>query len=198
MPKRSKRESSHVEADAAPPAAEVFSFLKEMSGEISWTLADLKKALKVSETEARRITAIFEIQGYIKARGNNEGDNGEWITTESGQEVSGAKFPRFTPDHVEQSLKSLRERIATVNRDRQSAFHVTEAVAFGDFLRGGSRVQAADVGIALQRRDTKANSARTNRTAAAQFLKSLRGRITALNLKPFEAWMAARSHRRLI
>jgi hypothetical protein len=194
MAKRSKQESNGVQANiqSSIPAAAVFSFLRDMSSEISWTLRNMEQTLKVPTAEARRITTIFEIQGYIKANGKDE-----WITTESGQEVSGAKFPRFTPEHVETALETLVQRIETANRDRDSPFKVTAAVAFGDFLRGGSRVQAADVGIALERRGTTGNPARTERHASKQFLKTLKGRITALNLKPFEPWMAAREHRKL-
>jgi hypothetical protein len=44
MPKRSKQVSNDVPSEAAAsPAAAVFSFLKEMSGEINWTLGDLQK-----------------------------------------------------------------------------------------------------------------------------------------------------------
>jgi hypothetical protein len=194
MARRAKQQSDVVQlvASVPTPAAAVFSFLKEMSAETSWTLRDMEKTLKISADEAKQITTIFEIQVYIRAK-----DKDAWMTTESGEEVSRAKLPRFTPEHVEWALKSLGERIEAVNRDRNSPFTVIEALAFGDFLRDGSRVQAADVGIALGGRGKADASLRAKRQASEQFLRTLRGRNAALNLKSFEPWMAARSHRKL-
>jgi hypothetical protein len=39
----SKRESNNVPSEGPSPAAAVFSFLKAMSGEISWTLGKMQK-----------------------------------------------------------------------------------------------------------------------------------------------------------
>src|SRR5579864_5246677 len=99
MPKRSQRKFDWGERNKPPfmPAPAVFSFLKEMNGEPSWTLADMAMSLKTHLAEAKRIAAIFEMQGYIKREGKDA-----WITTLSGQEVSGAKMPRFTLERVEQ------------------------------------------------------------------------------------------------
>ena len=46
----------------------------------------MARSLKISVPQAKRIAAIFELQGYIKPE-----TKGTWITTLSGQEVSGAK-----------------------------------------------------------------------------------------------------------
>ena len=43
-------------------------------------------------------------------------------------------MPRFTLEHVEQALENLKKRIEVVNQARSSAFRVTQAVAFRDFL----------------------------------------------------------------
>jgi len=196
MAKKTKKRTEVGRADDGLPAAAVFSFLKEMSGEVSWGMRDLSAVLKIPTTEARRIAEIFQLQGYVKPDGKEN-----WITTQSGQEVSGAKLPRYTLQHVEDSLKALRERIEEVNRERGGAFKVTQAIAFGDFLRERPRVQAADVGIATEQRGGSGRGAAPTARAGAsqrQFLKKLRGRITALNLIPFQPWMAARSHRRLV
>jgi len=194
MAKRPTVRAFERDADPSIPAAEVFSFLKEMSGEVDWVLRDMTKSLRIPMSEAQRIAAIFEIQGYIKPH-----EKGAWITTPSGEEVSRAKIPRFTQEHVEHALKSLAERIEAVNRDRGSEFKVTHAVAFGDFLRIRPRVQAADVGIALESRSHSSDSGAVKRSREQRrFLKALRGRIAALNLKPLEPWMSARSHRQLI
>jgi hypothetical protein len=135
----------------------------------------------------------------IRAAGLHKRDGSEaWITTQSGGEVSGAKLPRYTAKHIEDSLKVLVERIEEVNRDKNSDFKVTQAVAFGDFLQNRSRVQAADVGIALEPSSPGDARPAARGEVPRQFLKTLRGRVTGLNLLSFESWMAARSHKPLM
>jgi hypothetical protein len=192
---RVKKMASSVQREFSwsVPAAEVFSFLKEISGEVNWSLADMAKSLKIPHPETKRIAEIFELQGYIKRDGNDA-----WITTQSGEEVSGAKLPRYTAKRIEDSLKALRERIEEINRDKDSDFKVTQAVAFGDFLRKRSRVQAADVGIALEARGAGDARPVARTEVQRQFLKTLRARVTGLNLLPFRSWMAARSHKPLM
>jgi hypothetical protein len=56
------------------------------------------------------------------------------MTTPAGEAVSDAKTTRFSRESAEQAVESLRERIKEVNKDAKSAFKITEAVAFGDFL----------------------------------------------------------------
>jgi hypothetical protein len=84
--------------------------------------------LKISRRDAEQIIAFLEAQGYVKR------EEGEWITTSAGESVSGAKFPGFTRDNVEQAVDFLRERIKEVNRDSKARLRSTHAVAFGDFL----------------------------------------------------------------
>jgi hypothetical protein len=189
VPKRSQREFDWGEPTKpfSLPAAAVFSFLKEMSGETNWTLGDMARSLKISATEGKHIAAIFELQGYIKREGKDT-----WITTLSGEEVSGAQMPRFKPDHVEEALENLRKRIEVVNQARSSEYRVTQAVAFGDFVRKPTRAQAADVGTALEPRNLGTG------TSPKRFLAALKARTAALNIVPFEPWMAARRHKRLI
>jgi hypothetical protein len=42
-----------------------------------------------------------------------------------------------------------------VNQDSSAEYKIADAVAFGDFLAGRARVQAADVGIRLEPRNPK-------------------------------------------
>ena len=122
----------------------------------------------------------------------------DWMTTPAGESVSGAKAPRFTRENVESAVESLKERIEKVNKDAKTAFRITDAVAFGDFLLSDrTRVQAADVGIGLTRRGETANEARSASTARAehQFLRQLRGKTALLHLRPYADWMSRRSHR---
>ncbi len=179
---QSQRSLSPVTADAA------FSFLKEMKGESTWTLRDLAGTLKLTLPEAKQVASVLEIQGYAKQFKGNE-----WMTTISGEQVSGAKTPRFTPERVEEALSALSERIAAANKDPKIGFAITEAVAFGDFLDRRSRAQAADVGIRLERRGQE-DWAATER----EFLKKLRNKSQMINLVRFGGWMAARKHRALI
>jgi hypothetical protein len=179
---QSQRSLSPATADAA------FSFLKEMKGESTWTLRDLAGTLKLTLPEAKQVASVLEIQGYAKQFKGNE-----WMTTISGEQVSGAKTPRFTPRSVAEALDALRERIAATNKDAKSAFTIAEAVAFGDFLDRRSRAQAADVGIRLERRGQEGSS-----TTEREFLKQLRNKSQMMNLVRFGEWMAARKHRALV
>ena len=177
------------------PIAAVWSFLKDTRGAMSWSTQELAKSLKISAAEAQRVAAILQLQGYIKQHGTDE-----WITTISGEAISGSKTPRFTPERVENGLSTLSERIREINQDSQAKFKITKAVAFGDFLDGRARVQTPDVGIQLVRRTpgTAAVGAAQERSAEREFLKSLRRITSILNIQPYHKWMSDRPHRRLL
>lgn len=160
MPKEGIQSSSpgdaipkaHAGAPKSPPrmpAAELLSFLKEIQGLTTWTEKDLAKALKIGLAEAKEAVAVLKLQGYIEPAG----PTGKWGVTEQGDLVSGAKSPRFTRESVEQALATLRDRIKAVNQDPNAPYTITEAIAFGDFLADAARMQAADVGIRLARKE---------------------------------------------
>ncbi|MGA8030623.1 MAG: hypothetical protein WB992_26060 [Bryobacteraceae bacterium] len=192
---RSSRPARESAAQAVP-AAEALSFLKEIKGAATWIDRDLAKSLKIGMAEVKQVLAVMELQGYVEPAGTSK----KWRTTEQGDLVSGAKSPRFTREAVEQSLSALRDRIQAINLDTNAPYRVTEAVAFGDFLRDRPRLQAADVGIRLAPRKSGANETDTAREHAAEeaFLKELRGKTASLHIQPYEEWMSARSHRKLL
>jgi hypothetical protein len=197
MKKTSKRparnSSARTEEFPSVPIEAVFSFLKGTKGTSSWTKEDFANTLKISAADAARILPVIEMQGYIHPY------HGEWVTTTAGEDVSGGRPPRFSPETIEEELSALRERIKTVNQDPKSRYKVTEAVAFGDFLQQKPRVQAADVGIRLEPRKAKRNELpKEQRAAERAFLKQLRGKTMTLNVLPYEDWMSARIHRRLL
>jgi hypothetical protein len=187
--------SRHAEPTSSLPAAAVLSFLKETRGIPSWNLKDLAKSLRISAAQAKRATALLEVQGYIERTGD-----GEWLTTVSGNTVSGSKSPRFTPEAVAEGLSALAERIKAVNHDQNAPFRIAKAVAFGDFLSDRARVQAPDVGIQLTPREPEGDQPNftTGQAARSRFLKQLRGRTSILSIRPYEEWMSSRSHRSLI
>jgi hypothetical protein len=191
MPSSPRSTLPAVAAEAA------LSFLKDTKGMLSWSAKDLAEALKISRREADQVTQFLEAQGYAqRARAS-----GEWMTTPAGESVSGAKPPRFARQSVEQALDALRERIRAVNKDASAAFKIKQALAFGDFLLGDrARVQAADVGIALQKRGESEGELRTASEAQQEraFLRQLRGRTALLHLRPYAEWMSKRSHRKLL
>lgn len=172
-------------------AAAALSFLKETKGLLTWTIKDVQKSLLISTAQAKDVIAALEIQGYVKQAENPH----EWLTTISGEVVSGSKLPRFHSESVEKSLAALRERIQSVNRDAHSAFIITEAVAFGDFLSDRPLAQSADVGIAFTTRTTAWPTGKRSRSVVA---KQLRARDPKLNLIPHASWMSGRSHRNLL
>ena len=122
----------------------------------SWTAHDLARALKISPAAAKQALAILEMQGYVKPTGSKE-----WTTTPAGEIVSGSKFPRCSRETVERSLESFADHLKRVNEDTSAEYKIAEAVAFGDFLSGRARVQAADVGIRLEPRDPGAYDAKS-------------------------------------
>jgi hypothetical protein len=185
---------------AAVAVEAVLSFLRDTKGSLSWSLRDLSHTLNISREEAERVVPLLQIQGYVQQH-----KPGEWITTPSGETVSGAKPPRFDRETVEAALTSLQERIQSTNEDRAAKFQITRGVAFGDFLaKERARVQPADVGIELVRRD-RAHSAgeivapysAVDAREEQHFLRQLRGRSALLNLRLFSEWMSARTHQKL-
>jgi hypothetical protein len=177
------------------PAAELLSYLKEAGGTRIWKEKDLANALRISLSQAKEATAVLQLQGYIEPVGNS----GKWRVSEQGDLVSGAKSPRFTRKSVEDGLAALRDRIKVVNDDPSAAYKITEAAAFGDFMRDAARVQAAEVGIRLLRRsDAAATPSAKEYAAELNCLKQLRGKTALLHVAPYEDWMSSRSHIRLL
>jgi hypothetical protein len=168
--------------------------LKETKGLLTWTPGDLAKSLKISVAEGKQVLAALEMQGYVKPHGRDE-----WLTTLAGETVSGAKTPRFTPESIEEALAALRSRIKLVNQDSKAPYKITAAAAFGDFLSGQARAQAADVGIQLIRRKSEGGEhSKKEQVARLAFLKELRGKTQMLNVRPYEEWMGSRTHRSLL
>jgi len=177
------------------PAAALFSFLKGTRGITSWTVRDLAKTLNVSPAAAKQALAILEMQGYVKPTGSSD-----WMTTPECETVSGSKFPRYSRETVEQCLTSFADHLKRVNHDSSADYKIADAVAFGDFLSGRTRVQAADVGIRLEPRNPIAHHAHwaSEQNRQEAFLKQVRGRSPLVNLHPYAEWMGVRTHRKLV
>ena len=198
-----------------PPVAvdALLSFLKETKGLFSWSTADLADTLKLSRAQAVEVLTLLRAQGYVQAE---SGKSGQWLTTTSGETVSGSKLPRFNPEKVRQALASLQQAIEENNKNKNSEYKIARAVAFGDFLKHAAstvgKVQAADVGIELTPPSAPKSSASSASNSAAPaapktpeqaaseraFLHSLRAKSTHLNLRPFSPWMFSRSHLNLL
>jgi len=163
---------------------------------LAWTVKDMSKSLKISVASAKQAIAVLQLQGYVTP---SEGTD-EWLTTEQGNVVSGSAAPRFTAKRVEEALSSLRERIKSVNKDARAPYKIIDAVAFGDFLNAPARVQAPDVGVHLSSRRGEKEIPRSATEHAAQqaFLKQLQGKNAILHVRPYQDWMSARSHRKLM
>src|SRR5215472_996631 len=106
------------------PAAEILSFLKETRGAPSWTIREMAKSLNIGRTDATKVTALLQAQGYVEPSRADE-----WLTTVSGETVSGSKAPRFTAESVAAALSGLAERVKAVNQDRTAPFEIVTAVA---------------------------------------------------------------------
>jgi predicted transcriptional regulator len=176
------------------PAAELLSFLKQTHG--AWTERNLAKSLNLSSTEAKQAITAMQLQGYIEPAGQTR----KWRTTEEGLTVSGNKTPRFTREAVEQALSDLSEHMRANNDAASSAYTISEAVAYGDFLSDQPRVQPADVGIRLipRKADSEDSGTAVEHKAEEAFLKQLRGNSALVHIEPYQEWMSARSHRKLL
>jgi hypothetical protein len=206
MPKKQVRATNALPKEPAAarrpapisiPAEAALSFLKDTKGAVTWTVLELAGTLKITRADADRVVALLQAQGYIQPAHAN----GEWMTTPSGETVSGAKLPRFDRDSVKSALAALQERIKQVNKDSKAAFKTTAAVAFGDFLmKDRTRVQAADVGVQLSRRGDRTSDLQSASGAHEEraFLRQLRGRTALLVLRPYEDWMKSRSNLNLM
>jgi hypothetical protein len=197
MKKTSKQPANNstarVGAIPAVPIEAVFSFLKGTKGTSSWTKQDFAGTLKISLADTAKILPVIQMQGYINPY------HDEWVTTTAGEDVSGARAPRFAPEKVEEALGELRERIKAVNKDSKSVYKIIEAVAFGDFLLQKARVQAAEVGIRLEARKAKrGESLATQHAGERAFLRQLRAKAATVNTLPYAEWMSGRTHRRLL
>ena len=191
------------------PAEAALSFLKDTKGALTWSTRDLAASLNIDGREAQQVLALLQAQGYVQPAGKKENPRNpdQWLTTAAGEAVSGAKPPRFTRESVEQALAALKERIKQINKDPQAPFRIADALAFGDFLLPDrARVQSADVGIRLgrrqdaRRRDASATEPRSASDARAEskFLRDLRAKSAHLHLRPYAEWMRLRSHRTLL
>jgi len=211
MPSR-REPPARLSALPSLPAEAALSFLKNTKGALTWSTRDLAASLSINAREAQQVLALLQAQGYVQtaSKKGNSRNSDQWLTTTAGETVSGAKPPRFTRESVEQALAALKERIQQTNKDRQSPYRVAEAVAFGDFLlRDRARVQSADVGIRLTRREDapRRNSSATTAPAEPRsatdaqaernFLRQLRAKSAHLNLRPYASWMRHRIHLQL-
>jgi len=189
-------------ARASLSAEAALSFLRDTKGLVSWALSDLTRTLNISREEAERAVALLQIQGYVRPEAQK---SGEWITTPSGETVAGAKTPRFDRASVDGALATLKQRIEETNKDHDAKFEVTRAVGFGDFLlKDRTRVQAADVGIELARKNRERTTDKIAVPHSAveareeqSFLRQLRGRSALINLKLYADWMGKRTHQKL-
>ena len=175
----------------AIPAEAALTFLRETRGVTTWTVRDMADALKIGVADAKRVILILELQGYVRPAGTNE-----WVTTLSGEDVSGSKPPRFTRERVAQALDDLHGRIAGINRDSKAPYKITEAVAFGDFLSDRPRVQSAQVGIKLERRGSGGDDGETA-LQQRDFLRQLNPKGGVIQVRRYEPWMSERTHRSL-
>jgi predicted transcriptional regulator len=192
--KPARKSASQPELFQNLPVAAVFSFLKETRGMLKWSARDMADTLGIAVAAAREAIPYLSMQGYVRASGT------EFQTTTAGETVSGSALPHFLPASVEKSLAALTERIKKSNRDAKSPFAVKKAVAFGDFIRGETRAQAADVGVLLAAKGhgEAAGGAVAEHAREDAFLRELRARASQFRLVPYADWMETRTHRKLI
>jgi len=150
-------------------------------------------SLKIGLADAKQVITVLEMQGYV-----NQFKLDEFTTTFAGESISGSQLPRYTGVRIDEALRTLRTRIAEINRDSGALFRITQAVAFGDFLSERTRFQPVEIGIELEPRKSAAISVIRKGATRQQFLRQLRDKVTVIQFRPYEEWMSARSHRNLL
>jgi hypothetical protein len=133
------------------------------------------------------------MQGYVQQKD----DTDEYLTTASGEAVSGSKLPRMKRESVEEALSTITERIEAINRDLRAKFSIRKAVAFGDFLSKRTQVQAADVGVMLTFR-TPVSSNEDNDEEEQTCLKQIQAKNRFVHVQRYQPWMSERTHRKLL
>jgi hypothetical protein len=109
----------YARADATvEPAEAALSFLKDTKSALSWSARDLADTLKIGRRDAEQVLALLAAQGYAQPASGTD----EWMTTPSGESVSGTKAPRFKGENVEQAVESLEERIKQINNDSKARY----------------------------------------------------------------------------
>jgi hypothetical protein len=171
----------------------VFSFLKDTRGALTWTMRDFQDCLNIGAKDTKQILAILQMQGYIQQKD----DTDEYLTTASGEAVSGSKLPRMKRESVEEALSTITERIEAINRDPRAKFSIRKAVAFGDFLSKRPQVQAADVGVMLTRRIPVSGNEDNDEEERA-FLKQIQAKNRFVHVQRYQPWMSERTHRKLL
>ena len=156
-------------------------------------MRDFHDSLNIGAKDAKQILAILQMQGYVQQKD----DTDEYLTTASGEAVSGSKLPRMKRESVEQALSTITGRIAAVNRDPRAKFSIQKAVAFGDFLSKRPQVQAADVGMMLTP-CTPLSGNEGNDEEERIFLKQLQAKNRFVHIQRYQPWMSERSHRKLL
>jgi hypothetical protein len=202
MPKRSRKHTpqqsvgNREETSGPLPTVStlaVFSFLKDTRGALTWKIRDFEDCLYIGAKAAIQISAILQMQGYIQQKD----DTDEYLTTASGEAVSGSKLPRMKRESVEEALSTIKDRIEAINRDPRAKFSIRKAVAFGDFMSKRAQVQAADVGVMLTRR-TPPSGNEDNDEEEQAFLKQVQAKNRFVHIQRYQPWMGERSHRKLL
>jgi len=171
----------------------VFRFLKDTRDTLTWKLRDFQVCLNIGAKDAKQILAILQMQGYAQ----QQEDTDEYLTTASGEAVSGSKLSRMKRESVEEALSTIAERIAAINRDPRAKFSIRKAVAFGDFLSKRPQVQAPDVGVMLTRRAPVSGN-EINDKEEQDFLKQLQAKNRFIRVQRYQPWMSERTHRKLL
>jgi hypothetical protein len=201
MPKRSPKHTpqQNIGDREEPPrqlpsvsTSAVFSFLKDTRGALTWRVRDFQDCLNIGAKDAKQILEILQMQGYIEQKE----DTDEYLTTASGEAVSGSKLPRMKRESVEEALSTITERIEAINRDPRAKFSIRKAVAVGDFLSKRPQVQAADVGVMLTRRTPL--SGNDNDEEERAFLKQIQAKNRFVHVQRYQSWMSERTHRKLL
>ena len=94
LKKRSNSERPSTSGPTQPsiPAEAALSFLKDTKGAVTWSVRDLADTLKINRIQAEQVIALLQAQGYVQPARGSAG----WVTSSSGETVSGAAQPRFT------------------------------------------------------------------------------------------------------
>lgn len=112
-------------------------------------VSGVERILQVDATEARRVLAALEQEGYIKLY-QAFLPREQWHTTRKGNTLAGASAARpANRAKAEQRLAEFLERVDRINADDAYVYRVTKVALFGSMLSESPTVGDIDVAIEL-------------------------------------------------
>jgi predicted nucleotidyltransferase len=131
--------------------------LRQLRSRLSWGLAELEEAAKLTPGSGRALVKALRCEGLIEVAGR-----GVWRITQAGQTLSSATAAkRITRATAERALQQFLRRVEEVNNHPQFLGTVTRVVLFGSMLKPEvERLSDVDVAVEVAAKEADVDRAR--------------------------------------